>query len=394
MKRSPHRIGISFLLCLGLLAAGAPGYGQETEELQTTAGKKKHRKRQNRPVKLGTSGGNANDFTEDGFRRLCCAGTLGALVEKFGVQYILSNNHVLARSNSGRSGEAILQPGLIDQSCPASEEEMDTVAHLSAKKKVKFGLQRQNKVDLAIAEVVPGAVKSDGEIVQIGVPGATPAEAFVGMEIKKGGRTTGLTRGVVIAVRATVVVPEFPLECGGSETRSARFVNQIFISSVDGKKFLDGGDSGSMVYRDEAECPAPVGLLFAGSRTLGAASPAATVLKTVRKLKPRGDARFVGCESSRFEATSARAPILRPQRVREASGVLRAWEDRLLNTEGVHGVGIGVTLSGPVAPAIYVFSTDRPSEVLERLPETVGDFRVEVIETDEFVAYCGQPGSG
>ena len=63
-----------------------------------------------RPVKMGTSGGSIANI--DG--NWCCGGTLGALVEKNGTQYILSNNHVLARFNRFFEGEGVVQPGLID----------------------------------------------------------------------------------------------------------------------------------------------------------------------------------------------------------------------------------------------------------------------------------------
>src|SRR5437868_4770795 len=65
------------------------------------------------PIQLGTSGGNIKDISK-GF---CYGGTLGALVkDASGNQYILSNNHVLARTNVAALGENIIQPGLIDQS--------------------------------------------------------------------------------------------------------------------------------------------------------------------------------------------------------------------------------------------------------------------------------------
>ena len=66
-----------------------------------------HRVDQPFPARLGTSGGNINDFAK-GF---CYGGTLGALVhDGNGTQYILSNNHVLARTNLGVTGEDIIQP--------------------------------------------------------------------------------------------------------------------------------------------------------------------------------------------------------------------------------------------------------------------------------------------
>ena len=61
----------------------------------------------------GVSGGNINDIT----RLFCCSGTLGSLVSGGGTFYILSNNHVLARQDQAAAGEAISQPGLIDNGC-------------------------------------------------------------------------------------------------------------------------------------------------------------------------------------------------------------------------------------------------------------------------------------
>ncbi|MEO6710498.1 MAG: hypothetical protein ABIP42_13035, partial [Planctomycetota bacterium] len=69
-----------------------------------------HRTQQTPPVKMGTSGGSANDASH----LYCCGGTLGSLVRRDGVLCILSNNHILARSGSAVAGEDTIQPGLID----------------------------------------------------------------------------------------------------------------------------------------------------------------------------------------------------------------------------------------------------------------------------------------
>jgi hypothetical protein len=88
-----------------------------------------HRVDQRFPIRLGTSGGNINDSSK-GF---CYGGTLGALVEDgMGNQYILSNNHVLARTNLATIGEDIIQPGLIDQNPTCFKDATDIVADLSA----------------------------------------------------------------------------------------------------------------------------------------------------------------------------------------------------------------------------------------------------------------------
>src|SRR6478609_9328005 len=66
-----------------------------------------------RNLHFGVSGGNVNDASS----RFCCSGTLGSLVTFGSTKYILSNNHVLARSDSAAGGEDISQPGLIDNNC-------------------------------------------------------------------------------------------------------------------------------------------------------------------------------------------------------------------------------------------------------------------------------------
>ena len=68
------------------------------------------------PIELGTSGGNGNDSIIDAQAHTitCCGGTLGSLVTRGGTQYILSNNHVLAKSDTAAMGDPIVQPGLID----------------------------------------------------------------------------------------------------------------------------------------------------------------------------------------------------------------------------------------------------------------------------------------
>ena len=71
------------------------------------------------PIPLGSSGGNNGDYDTHGNQIVdCCSGTLGALIQdSSNRQYLLSNNHVLARSDHAGVGDAIIQPGLIDNNC-------------------------------------------------------------------------------------------------------------------------------------------------------------------------------------------------------------------------------------------------------------------------------------
>ncbi len=244
-----------------------------------------HQVEQQRPIKLGASGVNINDSSS----RYCCGGTLGALVQDAtGTQYILSNNHILARTNGALLGEQIIHPGLIDQHTPPDwdpvcyEDENDTVAYLSDFVPIRFKEGKftpRNQVDAAIAEVVDGAVEPNGAILGIGVLSSETVKARPGQAVKKSGRTTGLTTGIVAAVHATVDVA-YSTECGGPATNVARFKNQIFIKT---NGFAGGGDSGSLIVEDAALEPRAVGLVFAGSSdgALTVANPIDAVLNAL-----------------------------------------------------------------------------------------------------------------
>src|SRR5512145_3526340 len=99
-----------------------------------------------RNLNFGVSGGNVNDTT----RRFCCSGTLGALLQDgSGIFYILSNNHVLGRSDQASPGEDISQPGLIDNNCQ--------IPTIVADFTLAPELEPSN-VDAAIAQLRPGAM--------------------------------------------------------------------------------------------------------------------------------------------------------------------------------------------------------------------------------------------
>ncbi len=76
----------------------------------------------------------------------------------------------------------------------------------------------------------------------------------IGLPVKKVGRTTGLTRGVIAAINVTVDV-------GYGAGRVARFTGQYMTS----RTFSRAGDSGALVVTDDAG-NSPVALLFAGAR--------------------------------------------------------------------------------------------------------------------------------
>lgn len=197
-----------------------------------------------RPAQGGFSVGNS---------RRNSAGTLGTCCYdsadfpgRPSTYYILSNNHVLALSNDGRPGDAIVQPGRLD----GGRTRRDTIARLSRFVPIRFhdGSDRPcNLVDAALAE---GDLQDlDREVYWIGhARGKAPAA--IDQLVQKSGRTTGYTTGRVRQINATVDVSY-------GEKGLARFCGQIITTAMSAP-----GDSGSLVLDLEENA---VGLLFAGS---------------------------------------------------------------------------------------------------------------------------------
>ena len=206
------------------------------------------------------------------------AGTAGCIVvDHQGQEYILSNNHVLANSNLGEIGDSILQPGTYDggtvedtigiladfveikfpdsSDCQVSNaiiSLLNLVSRLFLRKTrfyTKIDELPMNEVDCAIARPTSQDIYTP-EILEIGhIKGS--AKAKEGETVKKSGRTTGLTTGVIIDDDATIEI--------SYGYRKTRFFNQILIQ---GKRFIQGGDSGSVLVNEDGYV---VGLCFAGS---------------------------------------------------------------------------------------------------------------------------------
>jgi hypothetical protein len=185
-----------------------------------------------RPVEAGVSCGHPR----------VTAGTLGAFVSRDGEAHILSNNHVLANVNDAEIRDPIIQPGIYD-----GGRSKDTVGTLKDFRPLTFAEGKSNTVDCAIASV---DVPFENFIIGIGKPeGISPPN--IGMKVIKSGRTTGITRGAIRYIDATVKV-------GYLHQREGLFKNQIMTGDM-----ADGGDSGSILFEDGTENV--VGLLFAGS---------------------------------------------------------------------------------------------------------------------------------
>jgi hypothetical protein len=344
-----------------------------------------HQVFQTRPIQLGTSGGNINDISS----KFCCSGTLGALVQNSsGTQFILSSNHILARSNNGIIGEDIIQPGLVDQAC--SQNAADTVANLSAFQTIIFGARTMNTIDAAIAQVVPGDVDPSGSILDIGQISSSIATPTLGMTVEKSGRTTGLTTGNISSINLTVKIT-YHKRCGIGR-RPARFINQIGITPG---SFSAAGDSGSLVVENVATCPRAVGLLFAGSSNITIANPIGDVLSAL-------GVSMVGCSSSAnqgkslfrrivallFPSASAeqRFPV-NSAVIANASQVKGRHEQTIMNIPGVVGMGVGLSQTVPNQVVIQVFVEQATEALTKTLPTQLEGVSVEIVETGEVVAF-------
>ena len=241
---------------------------------------------QTAPVLLGTSGGNVNDNSTDG--KACCIGTLGSLLNRGGTLFILSNNHVLARSTLAANGELIDQPG--QAGCPPGSQGL-TVATLSQQAKLKptatSNGHAPDNVDAAIAQIVVGTVDTNGTILDLGPangtsvaalpPASTPLSASIAIAshpgVAKSGRTTGLTCSTLQAALVDGVQVSYDQSCGGAVAFTALFDGQLVIN---GGTFSAGGDSGSLVVTSDTA--QPVGLLYGGN---SASTVANTILDAV-----------------------------------------------------------------------------------------------------------------
>jgi hypothetical protein len=191
------------------------------------------------------------------------AGTLGAVVRdnNTGNPLLLSNFHVLAVDQDGQPGDAVAQPSLVDGG-------RDPTSIVGALQRVAL----TGTVDAAVASL-QGRGHSV-EIIEIGTISGT-ATATPGMAVRKRGRTTGLTYGIVDGVSLSITLP-YPGNVG-----SKTLTDQIDVrpDTVHNAEFADHGDSGAVLVNDEGKI---VGLHFAGSNDgHGVANPIADVLSAL-----------------------------------------------------------------------------------------------------------------
>jgi hypothetical protein len=326
------------------------------------------------PIQLGTSGGSAKDISS----QFCCVGTLGSLVTRDGVQYILSNNHVLARSGSAVTGENIIQPGLVDSSCSAAG---DNVVATFPGNIVPLG----HNVDTALGKVISGQVNSSGSILGLGSPCNTTATPTVGLKVTKAGRTTGTTTGTIQAVNVSATI-QYETQCGTGSTFNETYTNQVSITPG---SFSSGGDSGSLILSNtNTSNRHPVALLFAGSTSLTIGNPIASV---VSAYTAGGHSfGFVGKTCTSLGADEQLLSGPSSADVELTRSVKERHEEELFGQKGVIGVGVGKVTDRDdeteTAIIVYVKSDGKSLPLGLNLPKELDGVKVRVIPTDPIVA--------
>jgi hypothetical protein len=337
-----------------------------------------------RPISLGISGGNLGSIASG----QCCSGTLGALVQDSKRRrFILSNNHVLARTSGHQrgvqSGEEIVQPGLVDNGCNVTPT--DAVATLSRWVPLNFKGHSANSVDAAIARIIDGKVDPTGSILNIGPVPSTiirGKDLMPNLHVRKMGRTTCETYGFVSAIEVTIQIAYAP-GCGAVGTGIATFKHQIIVNST---AFSGPGDSGSLVVVDEV-CPRAVGLLFAGS-----ADGSLTVLNPIdRVLNQLGVKMVAGCTQSASRGLEynsgsvANSAIALRRSIADAMRAKTSNEERWLKIPGVVGAGVGLGSDGTNAELV-VFVDRNAREARAQVPSRIEGVPVTIIEAGEFRA--------
>src|SRR6476661_6889526 len=366
------------------------------------------------PVKVGTSGGNANDLGA----KVCCIGTLGSLWTAPGVTnpVILSNNHVLDRSDKGVAGEAINQP--LQLACtPTGASAPLAVAHLTkgaplkpvANEPGKCGTSKAplcghapSNVDAAIAEIVPGEVDLTGNILDLGAAGATsiaaaPPSSTIGIPVLgegvgKSGRTTGLTCSTIASIGTTISI-DYEATCGDATPAFASyFTGQVVIN---GGAFSAGGDSGSLIV--DTATARPVALLYGGSPTDTVAHPIQDVIAAFGANSPLsivgGADHAVSCAhtatASSTQVGAAQAALV-PQERQRVTAVQQRRAAQLLQDSSIKSVTVGASADNPNEGALLIQVS---GSTVPRVPPAIDGVRTRLV-FDAAAAETLHPSAG
>src|SRR5262249_5189233 len=246
----------------------------------------------------------------------------------------------------------------------------DIVADLS-----EFVPLGSNNVDVALAATRAGNVTATGEILAVGVPASTIANATVGRGVAKAGRTTGLTCATIASVNTNVNV-QYQRGCGAGKKFVISYTNQVLINSP---TFSAGGDSGSLIVTsDTAE---PVALLYAGSSTTTIGNPATDVANALGITFVGGPAHAVTCTAA--AAATPRKGLSASEFHRAHSAKEGHWQE-LFEDNAVQGVGVGEDPDNPGQGAVIIYVEEGRAH--GPIPAEIGGVKTVTVITDRFRA--------
>ncbi|HLY99288.1 MAG TPA: hypothetical protein VKT33_09510 [Candidatus Angelobacter sp.] len=365
-------------------------------------------KAQSSPVKMGTTGGNSTDHVTSGNTITCCSGTLGSLMTRGGTTFILSNNHVLDKSDTGANGDPVTQPGLVDNNCnggmlvanltqaAALKPTSNTTTGACAGSTILCG-PAPNNVDAAIAAIVTlptTNVDLSGAILDLGASGATsiaaaPPSATLATGtavlaanegVAKSGRSTGLTCSTLQSVNTTVLI-DYDASCGGAKAFTAVFSNQLIIN---GGSFSAGGDSGSLIVTSDTA--RPVGLLYGGNTTSTSANPIQDVITAFTNgsgtpaIVGGGD-HPVSCRpeiaaGAANPSAGASSAQLTPAQLQSVNGVLQKYSAQLMQDSAVSKLEPGMSADDPQETALVIHLSSSPALAI---PAQLDGIRTRVV---------------
>src|SRR5258708_6807235 len=351
------------------------------------------------PVQLGASGGNSTDKVSSGSNVTCYSGTLGALVTRNGSFFILSNNHVLDKSDTGANGDPITQPGLVDNNCnggalvanltqPAPlKPTANTTTGACAGSGILCGPAPSN-VDAAIAQIVPATVDTTGAILDLAPnPGSTSIGAAppsstlavpsavlaANTRVAKSGRSTGLTCSTLQSINTTVTVT-YTATCGGPNSFTPGFHNPLRIN---GGTLSATGDSGSLVV--PADAARPLGLLYGGNSTSTSANPIGDVLAAFSATVVGGGDHAVSCSPEAGAGPTSSGPSAAQLTVEEnqrISVVQQKYAPILMRDSAIREIESGVSADDPKEGALVLHVSATPSQPV---PAQIEGIRTRVI---------------
>jgi hypothetical protein len=342
------------------------------------------------PIKLGSSGGNAHDSSTQGKLIYCCGGTLGALLQRNGTYFLLSNNHVFARSDIATIGDAITQPGLIDANCATAGT--TTVGNLSQFVNLEAA---GTNVDAALAQIVSGTVDTSGTILLLGATatGTTPDPgpphagngivARVGEAVAKSGRSSSLTCSTVGAVQVQTTV-SYQKGCNTGTTFTVTYTGQI---SITGGTFSAAGDSGSLIV--DQNTADPVALLYGGSDADTVGNPVADVLSAFEDTQGNRPTfvgststhKVLGCTLAAGAVNTAQAQAssaISPAQLSQAQQARDLHAPELLANAYIQAIGVGASIDHPGEPAVLLVVN--PGQTPTALPAELEGVATRIVQ--------------